>query len=236
MGKNSKRRAKKRLQALQRARVAREEASAASAASGASAASTASASAPVATSESAMVEMMMQMTGQTREQVLRMRDKAFQYVQSQPADKVAAKVAALGGSTSELHTSLEEVQGIGGSDMHVWHEVDGVIYGLSCGVNGDIQEYNKNNPNSAFTLRRAYPPALQEECFEEFIRSKLVRARLIPPSMAASLLDNEEKWKNRCGERAALLMVLYPETFTRATLRIGGVGWRQGGCVHWEFG
>ena len=248
-GKNAKRREKKRREALRRAR---EEAAAARAAraagaaraapaagaAGATGATGAASAAPVAVhmpNEAAMIQAMMEMTGQTKEQVLHMRDKALHYVQNQPPAKVMKKVTqSLTQSTRELHTTLEQIQGIGGSDMHVWHEVGGLIYDLP--INGDIQKFNKDNPDSPFTLRRAYPPALQEECFQKFVKSKLQRALMIPPGVNVDL-GSEEKWENRCVERAAVLMALYPETFNRATLCIGGVGWReQSGAVHWEFG
>lgn len=235
-GKNAKRREKKRRQAL---RQAREEAAAARATDAAGAAGATSA-APVAVpmaNEAAMVQAMMEMTGQTKMQVLQMRDKALRYVQEQPPDKVMKKVTqSLTQSTRELHTTLEQIQGIGGSDMHVWHEVGGIIYDLPSGVDGDIQKFNKDNPDSPFTLRRPYPPSLQEECFQKFVKSKLQRALMIPQGIDVGL-GNEKKWENRCVERAALLMALYPETFDRTTLRIGGVGWREkSGIVHWEFG
>lgn len=235
-GKNAKRREKKRRQAL---RQAREEAAAARATDAAGAAGATSA-APVAVpmaNEAAMVQAMMEMTGQTKMQVLQMRDKALRYVQEQPPDKVMKKVTqSLTQSTRELHTTLEQIQGIGGSDMHVWHEVGGIIYDLPSGVDGDIQKFNKDNPDSPFTLRRPYPPSLQEECFQKFVKSKLQRALMIPQGVDVGL-GNEKKWENRCVERAALLMALYPETFDRTTLRIGGVGWREkSGIVHWEFG
>lgn len=235
-GKNAKRREKKRRQAL---RQAREEAAAARATDAAGAAGATSA-APVAVpmaNEAAMVQAMMEMTGQTKMQVLQMRDKALRYVQEQPPDKVMKKVTqSLTQSTRELHTTLEQIQGIGGSDMHVWHEVGGIIYDLPSGVDGDIQKFNKDNPDSPFTLRRPYPPSLQEECFQKFVKSKLQRALMIPQGIDVGL-GNEKKWENRCVERAALLMALYPETFDRTTLRIGGVGWRDSeGTVHWEFG
>jgi hypothetical protein len=235
-GKNAKRREKKRRQALRRAR---EEAAAARATDAAGAAGATSA-APVAvpmSNEAAMVQAMMEMTGQTKMQVLQMRDKALRYVQEQPPDKVTKKVTqSLTQSTRELHTTLEQIQGIGGSDMHVWHEVGGIIYDLPCGVDGDIQKFNKQNADSPFTLRRPYTPDLQEECFQKFVKSKLQRALMIPQGIDVGL-GNEKKWENRCVERAALLMALYPETFDRTTLRIGGVGWREkSGAVHWEFG
>lgn len=235
-GKNAKRREKKRRQALRRAR---EEAAAARAtdAAGAAGATTAPPVAVPMANEAAMVQAMMEMTGQTKEQVLQMRDKALRFVQKQPPEKVMKKVTqTLTQSTRELHTTLEQIQGIGGSDMHVWHEVGGIIYDLPGGVNGDIQKFNKDNPDSPFTLRRPYTPDLQEECFQKFVKSKLQRAMMIPQGIDVGL-GSEEKWENRCVERAALLMALYPDTFNRATLRIGGVGWRDSeGAVHWEFG
>lgn len=239
-GKNAKRREKKRRQALQRAR---EEAAAAQAPAAAAAQVAAAAMMPMP-NESAMVEAMMKMTGASKEHVLEMRDRAQKYVQSQPPDEVMAKAQqVLTKATSELHTSVDEIRGFGGSDMHVWHEVDGVIYGLPGGVNGDIQEYNKNNPNSRYTLRRAYPATLQEECFHEFVEGKLARAMMIAPHMVQEFmradpgLDSKKKWKDKCLERAALLMAHRPDTFTRDTIRIGGVGWRdKSGNVHWEFG
>lgn len=242
-GKNAKRRKKKRLQALQRARE--EAATAASAATAATAAagSTAGAARVPVPDEAAMVEAMMNITGQSREYVLKMRDTALNFVQSQPKDVVMAKAhQVLTKTTSELHTSVEDVHGFAGRDMHVWHEVDGAIYGLPGGINGDIQEYNKDNPNSRYTLRRAYPAELQNECFNEFVLPKIGRACRIPSHAVEKLLRddpglNSEKWKGSCVERAALLMAHCPHTFDQDTLRIGGVGWRtQEGEVHWEFG
>ena len=238
MGKNAKRREKKRRAALRRAR---EEAAAA--ASAASAAAQPTAVMMPVSNESAMIEAMMNATGQTREEILQMRDKALNYVQSHPRDDVMAKAhRVLTKTTSELHASVEQVHGFGGSDMHVWHEVDGAIYDLPGGINGDIEVYNKDNPNSRYTLRRAYPAELQEECFQDFVSRKLARARMIPPYAVENLLRddpglNSDTWNNRCAERAALLMAHYPDTFTQDTLRIGGVGWRdKSGTVHWEFG
>ena len=239
-GKNAKRREKKRLRALQRAR---EEAAAAASAAPAAAEPTAGAARVPVPNEAAMIEAMMNATGQSREEILQIRAKALNYVQSHPRDDVMAKAhRVLTKTTSELHASVEQVHGFGGSDMHVWHEVDGAIYDLPGGINGDIEVYNKDNPNSRYTLRRAYSAELQEECFQDFVSRKLARARMIPPYAVENLLRddpglNSDKWNNRCVERAALLMAHCPDTFTQDTLRIGGVGWRdQSGTVHWEFG
>lgn len=237
-GKNAKRREKKRRQALRRAR---EEAAAAATAEPAAGAA-APAMMPVS-NEAAMIEAMMKMTGQTREEILEMRDIALQCVQSQPEDVVMAKARqVLTKPTSELHTSVEEVRGFSGPDLHVWHEVGGKIYGLPGGINGDIEEYNKDNPNSRYTLRRAYPAELQDECFNEFVLPKIARACRIPSHAVGKILVddpglNSEKWKGSCAERAAFLMAHCPHRFDQDTLRIGGVGWRtQEGEVHWEFG
>ena len=233
-GKNARRREKKRRQALRRAR---EEGAAA-------AAQPAAAAMMPLPNEAAMVETMMnQFPGQTREQILELRNAALAYVQNHTKSEVMTKAhQVLTKTTSELHTSLEETRGFGGPDLHVWHEVEGTIYGLPGGINGDIEEYNKDNPNSRYTLRRAYPAALQDECFLEFVLPKIGRASTIPSHAVEKLLRdvpglNSEKWKGSCVERAALLMAHCPHTFDQDTLRIGGVGWRnQEGKVHWEFG
>jgi len=240
-GKNAKRREKKRLQALQRAR---EEAAAAASAAPAAAEPTAGAARMPVPNEAAMVGAMMNITGQSREHILEMRDIALNYVQSQPNNDVVMAKAhqVLTKTTSELHASVEEIRGFGGSDVHVWHEVDGAIYGLLGGINGDIEEYNKDNPNSRYTLRRAYSAELQDECFHEFVLRKIARATMIPSHAVEKLLRddpglNSLSWNDRCVERAALLMAHCPGTFTQDTLRIGGVGWRdQQGKKHWEFG
>lgn len=238
-GKNAKRREKKRRQALRRAR---EEAAAAATAEPAAGAA---AMMPLP-NEAAMVEAMMnQFPGTSREQILQMRDRAFAYTQRHPQSEMMAKAhQVMTKTTSELHTSIEEIRGFSGPDIHVWHEVDGKIYDLAGGVDGDIQEYNRHNSNSRYTLRRAYPAALQEECFREFIEGKLARVMSViaVPDVEQKLRRedpglNSEKWKNSCVQRAAVLMGLYPDTFNRDTLRIGGVGWRDlQGRVHWEFG
>lgn len=241
MGKNAKRREKKRRQARQRARE--EAAAAATAEPAAGAVGAAGAARMPVPNEAVLVEAMMKMTGQTREEILEMRDMALRCVQSQPEDVVMSKAhQVLTKTTTELHTSVEEVHGFAGRDLHAWHEVEGKIYGLPGGINGDIQQYNKDNPNSRYTLRRAYPAELQDECFNKFVLPKIGRACRIPFAAVEKLLRddpglNSEKWKGRCVERAALLMAHCPDTFDQDTLRIGGVGWRtHEGEVHWEFG
>lgn len=202
--------------------------------------------------EQQVVERLMAQ-GLSRDEVMQLRDAAMEYVQDhpEPAKLMRDLQETTSRPTDKMYTSLEEMKKQwGGVDLHVWHEVmvhgKVMVYGIPGGVDGDTQEFNKNNPNSKYTLRCPYSPALQQECFEHFMKQTLEDAEKLAAKSPEHLRllqecvltnNNGMGWHRWCMRRAAMLMVAFPETFDRSTLRIGGAGWRlSDGTVHWELG
>lgn len=191
---------------------------------------------------SADVECMMRDQGYTLAEITRMREMARQYVSGQDrAQMVQALSENVKADHSELHTTLEDIQKPLGNDCHFWHEIDFKVYDLPGGVDGDVQKYRIDNPETRFTLRAPYNGELSKQCYEAMIvlfRNIISEYSDEDKNKLRKQLEqriNEDKMD--CAPRAAALMELYPERFNEATLRVGGVGWRHGnGDVHWEYG
>jgi hypothetical protein len=146
--------------------------------------------------------------------------------------------------TSKLHASIEDITLLSGYDCHCWFEADnGEIYNNVPGdFAGDIEKYNKDNPNTHYNLRSEYPQELQNQCYEAFIvpiLQKLKMKESEDPSLRQRLTkkmkDPSTVWDNKCLNRAAELLFL--GKWSKRALRFGGIGWKNDkGVDHYEFG
>jgi hypothetical protein len=156
------------------------------------------------------------------------------------------------------HETYEQCLSLtGGLDAHLWHVVDGRIFGI----------VRKATKRSHGKKKRSKQRRHQQELLDGDVRQKWdIRKEFPNKDMADKVKEHGRKdWRafldtigcstvaeiddwcrrnnfdmhapGRCCWRVNYLMMKYPETFTEDTLRAGSLGKRfSDGQVRWEFG
>ena len=121
-----------------------------------------------------------------------------------------------------------------GLDAHLWHEVDGRVYGLADALgmpgipDGDV-------PHPLYPIRKPFHSKLSDQV-KKFARDQwngAVRGK------TREYIDSHVNIsrRNQCTIRANYLMFKWPHVFNETTLRAGSLGRRRmDGTMFWEYG
>ena len=132
------------------------------------------------------------------------------------------------------HTTWKECCGMFGLDAHLWHEIDGRVYGLA-EMLGMPEIPDGDVPHPSYPIRSPFHLSLSEKV-KEFARNQWNRA---VEGKTREYIDSAVNIsrRNQCTIRANYLMFKWPHIFNETTLRAGSLGrLREDGTMFWEFG